>query len=275
MADPDLPDPLDRSADPFRRLVAIMARLRGEGGCPWDREQTHESLVPYLIEESYEVKETIDHGDFEHLREELGDLLLQIVFHAQLANEAGRFDIHDVAQAICTKLIGRHPHVFGDVEVASSAEVLQNWEQIKLDEKRGREDKPSRLSGVPKHLPALLRAHRVQEKAARVGFDWEHVRDVFAKVREEINELESATVQGRPAEIKHEIGDLLFALVNLSRFLNVQSELALHDTVERFIERFRHIEKRAAEQGRQIEHMTLAEMDALWNEAKKQGEETS
>jgi len=269
MADPNPPDPLDRSADPFRRLVAIMARLRGEGGCPWDREQTHESLVPYLIEESYEVKETIDQRDFEHLREELGDLLLQIVFHAQLATEAGRFDIHDVAQGICTKLIGRHPHVFGDVEVASSAEVLQNWEQIKLDEKRGRDEKPSRLSGVPKHLPALLRAHRVQEKAARVGFDWEHVRDVFAKVREEIDELESATAQGRPAEIKQEMGDLLFALVNLSRFLNVQTELALHGTIERFIERFRYIEERAAEQGRSLDEMTLAEMDDLWNEAKR------
>ena len=274
MADPDLPDPLDRSADPFRRLVAIMARLRGEGGCPWDREQTHESLVPYLIEESYEVKETIDQGDFEHLREELGDLLLQIVFHAQLANEAGRFDIHDVAQAICTKLIGRHPHVFGDVEVASSAEVLQNWEQIKLDEKRGREEKPSRLSGVPKHLPALLRAHRVQEKAARVGFDWEHVRDVFAKVREEINELESAVERGATPEVKAEMGDLLFALVNLSRFLDVQTELALHDTVERFIERFRYIEERSVEQGRPIEQMTLAEMDDLWNEAKRQSKGT-
>jgi len=269
MTDPPLPDPLDHSADPFRRLVAIMARLRGDGGCPWDREQTHQSLVPYLIEESYEVKEAIDHDDFESLREELGDLLLQIVFHAQLGNEAGRFNIDGVLHAICDKLIGRHPHVFGDIAVASSAEVLQNWEQIKLDEKREREETPSRLSGVPKQLPALLRAHRVQEKAARVGFDWEHVRDVFAKVREEIGELEEAVAQGKTAQVKAEVGDLLFAFVNLSRFLNVQSELALHNTVERFAERFRYIEQRVAEQGRRLEEMTLAEMDALWNEAKQ------
>jgi len=270
MMDPTVSDPLlDPSADPFRRLVAIMGRLRGDGGCPWDREQTHESLVPYLIEESYEVKEAIDRGDVESLREELGDLALQIVFHAQLAKEAGRFDIDNVLNAICTKLIGRHPHVFGNVEVASSTDVLQNWEQIKLDEKREREKEPSRLSGVPKELPALLRAHRVQEKAARVGFDWEHVRDVFAKVREEIGELEAAAAQGQTAQVKAEIGDILFALVNLSRFLNVQSELALHDTIERFIERFRYIERRTAQQGRQLDEMTLAEMDALWNEAKQ------
>jgi len=275
MADPTLPDPLDRSADPFRRLVAIMARLRGEGGCPWDREQSHQSLVPYLIEESYEVKEAIDQGDVESLREELGDLLLQIVFHAQLARETGRFDIDDVACAICDKLIGRHPHVFGNVEVSSSADVLQNWERIKLDEKRERLETPSRLSGVPKHLPALLRAHRVQEKAAQVGFDWEQVRDVFAKVREEIGELESAVAQGETAQIKDEMGDLLFALVNLSRFLNVQSELALHDTVERFVGRFRYIEQRAAELGRPLDEMTLAEMDALWNEAKRKGKRDS
>jgi len=275
MTDPTLPDPLDSSADPFRRLVAIMARLRGEGGCPWDREQTHESLVPYAIEEAYEVKEAIDRSDMDSLREELGDLLLQIVFHAQLARETGRFDMDDVARAICKKLIGRHPHVFGDVEVRSSAEVLQNWEQIKLSEKREHRQEPSRLSGVPKELPALLRAHRVQEKAARVGFDWEHVRDVFAKVREEVAELEAAVEQGQTAFIKAEIGDLLFALVNLSRFLNVQSELALHDTIERFIARFRHIEQRVAEQDRHLEEMTLAEMDALWEEAKQQGKGSS
>lgn len=269
MTDSKLPDPLDPSADPFRRLVAIMARLRGEGGCPWDREQNHQSLLPYLIEEAYEVKETIDQGDFEGLCEELGDLLLQIVFHAQLANEAGRFDIDDVARAICKKLIGRHPHVFGSVEVSSADEVLQNWEQIKLAEKREREEKPSRVGGVPKELPALLRAHRIQEKASRVGFDWEHVRDVFAKVREEIGELESAMAQGQTVEIQAELGDLLFALVNLSRFLNVQSELALHDAIERFIERFHYIEQQAAERGRRLEEMTLAEMDALWNKAKR------
>ena len=271
MEEVNLPDPLDRSADPFRRLVAIMARLRADDGCPWDREQSHGSLVPYVIEEAYEVKEAIDHGDMEHLREELGDLMLQVVFHAQLEREAGRFDIDDVLRAICEKLIGRHPHVFGEVEVSSSQEVLRNWERIKLDEKRESDREPSRVSGVPKHLPALLRAHRVQEKAARVGFDWERVEDVFAKVREEIAELESAVEEGAGERIHHEFGDLLFALVNVSRFLNVQTELALHDTVERFLGRFRHIERRAAEQGRELEAMTLAEMDALWEEAKRLG----
>lgn len=268
MAPSSLPDPRDESADPFRRLVAIMARLRGEGGCPWDREQNHDSLVPYLIEESYEVKEAIDTRDREGLCEELGDLMLQVVFHAQLASETEHFDIDDVLRTICRKLIGRHPHVFGDVDVASSGEVLENWERIKLGEKEGREETPSRLSGVPKHLPALLRAHRVQEKAARVGFDWEDIRDVFAKVREEIDELEVEVQAGETAQIDHEFGDLLFALVNLSRFLKIQSELALHRSTERCIERFRYIERRAAEQDRRLEDMTLAEMDALWDEAK-------
>jgi len=262
-------DPLDRSADPFRRLVAIMARLRGEGGCPWDREQTHESLIPYIIEEAYEVKEAIEKNDIEGMREELGDLLLQIVFHAQLAREEGRFDIDDVLRTICEKLIHRHPHVFGEVEVASAAEVLHNWEQIKAEEKRERGKDPSRLSGVPTHLPALLRAHRVQEKAARVGFDWDDIGGVFKKVREEIAELETAVANGRKESIRSEMGDLLFALVNLARFLDIQAELALHETIEKFIERFRYIERRAAEQNRDLDEMSLAEMDALWDEAKQ------
>jgi len=268
MTDRTLPDPQDRAADPFRRLVAIMARLRGPQGCPWDREQTHESLVPYVIEEAYEVKEAIDRRQIDGLREELGDLVLQVVFHAQLGQEAGTFSIDDVMTTICEKLIYRHPHVFGDVAVQSSAEVLQNWEQLKLAEKQGRQEPPSRLAGVPKHLPALLRAHRVQEKAARVGFDWKHVGDVFAKVREEVSELEEAVAAGATQEIAAEIGDLMFALVNLSRFLNVQSELSLHATTEKFIERFRYIEREAAARGLDLEAMTLAEMDALWDEAK-------
>jgi tetrapyrrole methylase family protein/MazG family protein len=268
MSDFPSPDPLDHPADPFRRLVAIMARLRGANGCPWDREQSHESLLPYLIEEAYEVKEAIDRKEVESLREELGDLMLQIVFHAQLAAEAGRFTIDDVATAICEKLIHRHPHVFGEVQVSSSADVLRNWEQIKLAEKKNREEEPSRLSGVPKHLPALLRAHRIQEKAARVGFDWEHVRDVFAKIREEIAELEEAVAEGKMDAISGEIGDLMFALVNLSRFLKVQPELSLHQTIEKFIARFRYIERQAAARNLRLEDMTLAQMDALWDEAK-------
>jgi tetrapyrrole methylase family protein/MazG family protein len=252
-----------------------MERLRGEGGCPWDREQTPQSLLPYLIEEAYEVKEAVEEGDVAGLREELGDLMLQVVFHAQLADEAGQFRIDDVLTAICEKLIGRHPHVFGEVEVSSSAEVLDNWEQIKLDEKRERETRPSRLGGVPKELPALLRAHRVQEKAARVGFDWDRIADVFNKVREEIDELESAAAHGATDRVGAELGDLLFALVNVARFLKVQSELALHGTIERFIQRFTHIEQRAVEQGRSLDDMTLAEMDALWEEAKRGGRRES
>lgn len=255
----------------FRELVEVMARLRGENGCPWDREQTSESIKPYLVEETYEVLEAIDEQDPAKLKEELGDLMLQIVFHAQMAQEAGAFTIHDVLAAITDKLIRRHPHVFGEVKAETAQEVLFNWEQIKQTERRQAEGQASLLDGVPRELPALLRAHRLQEKASRVGFDWKEAQEVFRKVEEELHELRTA-MQGQAADrVEAELGDLLFALVNLSRFLAVNPEEALRKTIARFIARFRYIEEELARRGRKLGQTSLEEMDALWAEAKAQG----
>jgi tetrapyrrole methylase family protein/MazG family protein len=251
-------------------LVEIMARLRGESGCPWDREQTSESIKPYLLEETYEVLEAIDEQDPAKLKEELGDLMLQIVFHAQMAEEAGVFTASDVLAAINDKLVRRHPHVFGDVKAETAQEVLFNWEQIKQTERRREKGQASLLDGVPRELPALLRAHRLQEKASRVGFDWSEAQEVFRKVEEELGELRAA-MQGQAAErVEAELGDLLFALVNLSRFLAVNPEEALRKTIARFIARFRYIEEELARRGRSLRQASLEEMDALWAEAKAQ-----
>lgn len=287
------PRPSPTESDPFRRLVAIMERLLDADGCPWDREQTHETLKPYVIEEAYEVCEAVDEEDMDSLREELGDVMLQTVFHAALARREGHFAIDDVLNGICAKLIRRHPHVFADTEVSGSGEVLQNWEKIKQVEKEqkarararrkkehgvtaddtaaGGEDapSPSALDGVPKALPALTRAFRVQEKAARVGFDWDQVGDVWKKVEEEVREVREALESGTVRDVEEEIGDFLFALVNLTRFLKVHPEESLQRTTNKFIRRFRHIEKRAREQNRQLSDMTLEQMDVLWEEAKR------
>lgn len=258
----------DSPGELFRELTEIMARLRGENGCPWDREQTSESIKPYLVEETYEVLEAIDEQDPTKLKEELGDLMLQIVFHAQMAEEAGDFTIGDVLTAINDKLIRRHPHVFGDVKAETAQEVLFNWEQIKQAERRREKGQASFLDGVPRELPALLRAHRLQEKASRVGFDWKEAQEVFRKVEEELNELRAA-MQGQAADrVEAELGDLLFALVNLSRFLAVNPEEALRKTIARFIARFRYIEEALARRGRKLGQASLEEMDALWAEAK-------
>jgi tetrapyrrole methylase family protein/MazG family protein len=266
----------------FDRLVQLMARLRAPGGCPWDRKQTHESLKPYLLEEAYEVLETIDGKDAAALREELGDLLLQVVFHAQIGGEAGAFTIDQVLETLNEKLTRRHPHVFGEAKAANAEEVLHRWEEIKRAERSRTEpaqQPSSSLDGVPKTLPALLRAYQMQARASRVGFDWPHTADgierVVEKVEEEIGELTEA-LQREPREesrerVEAEFGDLLFALVNLSRLLKVNPEEALRRASNRFAERFRYIESRAARSGRSLEQMTLAEMDALWEEA-KQGE---
>jgi tetrapyrrole methylase family protein/MazG family protein len=255
----------------FGELVEIMARLRGEGGCPWDREQTHESIKPYLIEETYEVLEAIDEQAPDKLREELGDLLLQVVFHAQMADEAGAFDIRGVIAGISEKLRRRHPHVFGEVKADTAQEVLFNWEQIKQRERREATGKASALDGVPRELPALLRAHRLQEKASRVGFDWKEAREVYRKVEEELGELREA-MEGQAVErTEAELGDLLFALVNLSRFIAVNPEEALRKTIARFIARFRYIEEALAERGTSLKDATLEQMDVLWNEAKERG----
>jgi len=254
----------------FVELVGIMARLRGEHGCPWDREQTPESLKPYLIEETYEVLEAIDDQDPATIRDELGDLLLQVVFHAQMAEEVGSFGIGDVLRAINEKLVRRHPHVFGEVKVDSAQEVLFNWEQIKQTERQKTNSQPSLLDGVPREMPALLRARRLQEKASRVGFDWTEAQAVLRKVEEEFTELQAAMEGGAPVKIEAELGDLLFALVNLSRFLSVNPEEALRKTIARFIARFRYIEEELARRGRSLAKATLEEMDALWAEAKTQ-----
>ncbi len=256
----------------FAELVDIMARLRGEKGCPWDREQTHESIKPYLIEETYEVLESIDEQDPVKLREELGDLMLQIVFHARMAEEAGAFGIGDVLAAINEKLIRRHPHVFGSVQADTAQEVLFNWEQIKQAERRAANGQASILDGVPRELPALLRAHRLQEKASRVGFDWKEAAEVLQKVVEELQELRGAMEEHSAERMEAEFGDLLFSLVNLSRFIAVNPEEALRKTIARFIARFRFIEEELGRRGRSLKDSTLPEMDALWQKAKEQEE---
>ena len=252
----------------FERLIKIMARLRGPSGCPWDKEQTPQSLKPYLIEEAYEVLEAIDLNDDDEIKEELGDLLLQVVFHAQIASEENRFNIDDVAEAIADKLIRRHPHVFGDRQADTPDEVIKNWEAIKAEEKP--EKRASLLDGVPINLPALLRACRLQEKAARVGFEWEHIADVAQKVQEETEELIHARESGAIEKVREEFGDLLFALVNLARFLQICPEEALIQTNRKFQSRFQYIETELCKKDKTPHEATLEEMDALWEAAKKE-----
>jgi len=247
-------------------LIKIMSALRGEKGCPWDREQTMESLKPFIVEEAYEVLEAIDGKNPEDVKEELGDLLFQIVFQCQIAKEKGDFDMADVIEKIGKKMIARHPHVFGDADYKTSAEVLVHWEAQKKREGKQRE---SLLEGVPKTLPSLLRAHRLQDRAARVGFDWDKVGDVMKKLDEEIGEFKEAMEKNNEDAIEEELGDVLFMLVNISRFIGVNPEDALRKTISKFISRFRYIEMAAADSGRTLSDMTLAEMDALWDEAKK------
>ncbi len=251
--------------DEFRRLVSIMKELRQK--CPWDRKQTPQSLRQYILEEAYETVEAIDHQDWEELKKELGDLLLQIVFQAEIAEEAQRFTLEQVIHHINEKLIERHPHVFGEVTVTSADEVKDNWEQIKYQ----KENRRSLLQGVPKHLCALLRAQRIQDKAAHVGFDWENPQEVLQKVKEELKELEQALDSQTPEEAEGEMGDVLFSLVNLSRFLNINAEDALRKTTNKFIARFQYIEQQLAAQHKDIHNVSLQEMDALWEEAKKLG----
>lgn len=252
----------------FEQLLNIMRRLRGPGGCPWDAEQTHESLTRYLLEETYEVIEAIDAKSPEHLREELGDLLLQPVFHAVIAEEAGQFDMSDVINNICEKLVRRHPHVFGDLDISDSNAQIENWERIKKEEKGA--ERTSALSGVPPHLPALLKAHKITEKASRVGFDWNHADQVFAKVMEELHEFEEAWAGGNQERMEDELGDLLFAIVNLGRFLSLNPEEALRKTINRFKKRFSYVEDTLREEGRKVSDASFEEMDRLWEQAKKE-----
>ena len=243
-------------------LVKVMSRLRSPDGCPWDIEQSHATLRRYIIEEVYEVLEAIDEQDPTHLCEELGDLLLQIVFHARMAEEAGDFSMQDVVDTVTEKLIRRHPHVFGDISVQDAAEVIVNWDAIKRREKK---QKPkSALDGVPQGLPALLRANKLQMKAAKVGFDWDDVAPVWDKVAEELAELRQAAAIGNPSEIEDELGDVVFAVVNLGRFLGVETEVALNRANNKFSRRFRQVEEMLRQQGRKWQELDLAQMDELW-----------
>ncbi len=246
----------------FIKFVEITKRLRNE--CPWDKEQTHASIRHSLIEEAYEVVESIDHNNLDELKKELGDLLLHVVFHANIAEETNEFTLKEVIDGITEKLIRRHPHIFSDTKVSGTHEVKQNWEKLKMQE--GRE---SLMDGVPKHLPALLRAHRLTDKASKVGFDWEKKEDAWKKVDEEIEELHHVLDAGKPEQVEEEFGDLLFALVNYSRFIEVNPENALRRTIDKFITRFQYIERRLKELNKDIHSSSLEEMDGLWEEAKE------
>lgn len=257
---------LDKLPDePLARLRAIVSLLRSPEGCPWDREQTHESLRAGLLEEACETIDAINKADDVNLREELGDLLLQVVFHSDLAAERGAFTLEDAAQHTCEKLIRRHPHVFADGDASDTGTVLRQWEQIKRAEKG---EKASVMDGIPRALPALIRAANIQKKAGRVGFDWPDAQGVIDKFREEISELSVEVEDGDPKRLEHELGDILFTAVNMARKLGVEPELALEHANQRFIARFQHMEQAAAALQRKLEDLSPAELDKLWEEAK-------
>jgi len=245
----------------FDRLLTIMNELREQ--CPWDKKQTMQTLRHLTIEETYELGDAILDNDLEEVKKELGDLLLHIVFYAKIGSETQEFDIADVANGICEKLVNRHPHIYGDVKVEDEEEVKQNWEKIKL-----KEGKKSVLEGVPNSLPSLVKANRIQEKVAGVGFDWEHPEQVFEKLKEELGELQEEVKKNDPDKMEAEFGDVMFSMVNYARFLNINPENALERTNKKFIKRFQYLEEKAKESGKALKEMTLAEMDIFWEEAK-------
>lgn len=256
---------MDERAEAFLRLLKIMDELREQ--CPWDKKQTIDSIRHLTIEETYELSDAILKKDLNEIKKELGDILLHIVFYSRIASETNDFNIKDVMDALCEKLIFRHPHIYGDVKAETDTEVKQNWEQLKQKEKGGNK---SVLAGVPSSMPALLKAYRIQEKAKAVGFDWEEPGQVFEKVKEELSEFEKEVKDKNTVQAEKEFGDILFSLINYARFLNINPEDALEQTNKKFISRFGYMEQRVREQGKQISDCRLSELDEYWNEAKKQ-----
>jgi tetrapyrrole methylase family protein/MazG family protein len=264
---------MKKQAD-IQKLVDLVGRLRGKNGCPWDKEQTRESLKPMLIEEAYEVLEALDGGSPAELKEELGDLLFQVIFHARIAEEKGEFSLADIIDRLHEKMIRRHPHVFGNADLKTAHEVLKNWEDIKAAEKGVEssshpESGKSLLDGIPSRLPALHQAYQITAKASRVGFDWSRLEDILAKLQEEVSELRQAQALRRRGKLADEVGDLLFVVVNVARFLGIDPETALRRTNKKFSRRFRYVESAIKRRGRQMKNTPLPEMDALWEEAKK------
>ncbi len=257
---------------PLENLVALMERLRGPGGCPWDREQTLKSLVPFIIEEAYEVVSAIDSGSMTSIQDELGDLLFQIIFACQIANEQGQFDISGVMDGTVEKMIRRHPHVFGDKSASTSEEVLKHWAEIKKAEKKGSK-KEQYLSEVPEAMPALLRAHKISQKAAKAGFDWKDVDGVLDKLDEEKEEFKKALNDKDAAGVEEELGDMLFTLVNIGRFVEVNPEDALRKTIGKFIHRFHYVEKIITQKGGDLSSTPMEEMERLWEESKSEKKE--
>jgi MazG family protein len=261
----------------FEELVVLQKRLRAPNGCPWDREQTHQTLLPFLVEEAYEVLDALDSNDAQKFAGELGDLLLQVVFHAELAKEAGKFDISDVIRGVHSKMVRRHPHVFGKVKARSSAQVLKNWEQIKAEERAGEPEKKEQvdsvLNGVPRGLPALLEGYQLSRRASNVGFDWKNAEGILEKIGEEVEEIRVELVKAQTAsarnqgEVENEVGDLFFAIVNLARFASIDPERALKRANEKFKRRFQWMERKAHEQGSRLADVARAELEELWNES--------
>ena len=257
------------AGEKFQKLVETMARLRAPGGCPWDREQTFDSIKPYTLEETYEVLDAIDRREWGELAEELGDFMLQAVFYAQMASEEKLFEIGDALDAINTKLIRRHPHVFGEQSAETAGDVKRIWGEVKAAEKKDKGKADGLLAGVPRALPALVEAQQISSRAAGAGFDWENPEQVLDKLHEELGEFAEARRNASPDELENEMGDLLFVLVNLARFVKVDPEQALRRTNTKFRKRFAHIESRLAERGRKLEDSNIEEMEALWQEAKQ------
>ena len=263
---------MNRREDYFQKLLELMDTLRGPGGCPWDQEQTRETLKPLLVEEAFEVLEALDGSDSNELCDELGDLLFQVIFHSRIAQEKEEFDIHDVCRRSYEKMVRRHPHVFGDEHYRDSAELLKHWEDIKAAEKKsagGKVTRESLLDGIPEKIPALYSTYQMSSKAARVGFDWNSIEQIRDKVVEEFEELQDALRQGEEEQIKEEVGDLLFAALNIARYLQIDPETALNQANRKFSARFRAMEKHFVSQGRVLKEVPLEEMEAFWQDNKQ------